>query len=294
MIFRSRLSPGVHRGSPKDAAACGGFTLIELLVVIAIIAILIGLLLPAVQKVREAAARTQCQNNLHQLGLAMHSYHDVNHAFPPAFAKPSKYGWGTWLLPYVEQQNLYNTINPLGTILTLNANTTLKLSVYVCPSDPGGGVNNFFGGYSKSNYVVSEQISDGGSAIPMATITDGLSNTIMFGERDMLNQVGAAWPGRDTTLSVLSGVEVVIGRPTWPINTRYAGGADPGCTRYAWSSFHNRGANFAFCDGSVHLLSSTIAGDPSQQNCNKPVPANFPLLNLYFASDGNVINGSDF
>src|SRR5579871_1832553 len=176
-----------------------GFTLIELLVVIAIIAILIGLLLPAVQKTREAASRIKCLNNLHQLGLAMHMYHDVMHAFPPAFAKPSNYGWSVWLLPFVEQQNLYNLINPMGTTLTLNANTTLRLPICSCPSDAATGtVNTWFGNYAKSNYVVSEQVSDGGSAIPMSTVTDGLSNTIMIGERDMLKQVGAVWPGRDT------------------------------------------------------------------------------------------------
>jgi prepilin-type N-terminal cleavage/methylation domain-containing protein/prepilin-type processing-associated H-X9-DG protein len=271
-----------------------GFTLIELLVVIAIIAVLIGLLLPAVQKVREAAARTSCSNNLHQMGLAMHSYHDVNHAFPPAFAKPSNYGWSLWILPYVEQQNLFNNINPYGTKLSLNANTTLKLSVYVCPSDPGGDVNNYFGGYAKSNYVVSEQVSDGGSAIPIAAITDGTSNTLMIGERDLQKQVGAVWAGRDTARSALGGVEAMIGRPTWPINTSFAGGGDGGCTRYAWSSYHTGGANFAFCDASVHFLRNGIANDPSQQSCSKPVPANFPLLNLYFASDGYIVDGNDF
>jgi prepilin-type N-terminal cleavage/methylation domain-containing protein/prepilin-type processing-associated H-X9-DG protein len=272
-----------------------GFTLIELLVVIAIIAILIGLLLPAVQKVREAAARTQCFNNLHQLGLAMHMYHDVYHAFPPAFAKPSNYAWSVFLLPYVEQQNLYNAINPQSTVLGLNSNTTLKLAIFRCPSDASNSdLNNYFGGYAKSNYVVSEQVSDGGSAIPMSTVTDGLSNTIMIGERDMQKQVGAAWPGRDTKLSILSGVEVVIGRPTWPINTPYAGAPDANCTRYAWASYHVGGANFSFCDGSAHFLSVGLANDPRQQTCSKPVPANFPLLNLYFASDGFIVNGNDF
>jgi prepilin-type processing-associated H-X9-DG protein len=196
----------------------------------------------------------------------------------------------------LEQAPLYSRINPNGgSTLSVNALTTLSLPVFVCPSDGSGALNTVLSGYGKSNYAVSEQVSDGGSTIRIGQITDGTSNTLMIGERDMQNQVGAAWAGRDVNTGVVS----TIGRPNWPINTPYRGGtgccgADTGCTRYAWSSQHTGGANFVFCDASVHFLSASIAGDVTQQNCNKPAIANYPLQNLYFRNDGNVITGVDF
>ena len=161
--------------SPKTSVTRSrGFTLIELLVVIAIIAILIALLLPAVQQAREAARRTQCKNNLKQLGLALHNYHDTHSTLPPgclqvpnaAGTAPDRtrggWGWNVFVLPFLDQAPLYNLLNPNGdNFPTSFAGHPVQtvLSMMICPSDASPGVNNYGGftdvngeGAGKSNY----------------------------------------------------------------------------------------------------------------------------------------------
>lgn len=129
-----------------------GFTLIELLVVIAIIAVLIALLLPAVQQAREAARRSQCKNNMKQIGLALHNYHDTFNAFPVSlyggygdtagvggWTQTSKsWGWPVRVLPYLDQAPLYNLVNPGVNTIAASGQIATVVPVFNCPSDPVG------------------------------------------------------------------------------------------------------------------------------------------------------------
>jgi prepilin-type N-terminal cleavage/methylation domain-containing protein len=119
-----------------------GFTLIELLVVMAIIAILIGLMMPAVQAAREAANRTVCTNNLKQQGLAMQLFHNTHKAFPPSRLESDGMTWAVFILPYLEQKDLYNCWTQNGSYFDQNATARLTaLPIYFCPSRARGDIN---------------------------------------------------------------------------------------------------------------------------------------------------------
>jgi prepilin-type N-terminal cleavage/methylation domain-containing protein len=272
-------SPPPHHARPRRAA----FTLIELLVVIAIIAVLIGLLLPAVQKVREAAARAKCSNNLKQIGLALHNYHDTyqhlppprgNHLATPVFTEFR--GWMCEILPYVEQDNLARNMytNPwyVGFFVTFN----MPVQTYLCPSDPrnlqsipnGNGALTSYLGVTGSDNDVNVQFNGptngvfnvSSPGIRLTDITDGTSNTLMAGERPPSADLNLGWWGASDYDNLLSTRQLygdIFGAGGCVLPGLYGPGRTNGpCNgddNHFWS-FHPNGAIWLLSDGSVRFL----------------------------------------
>jgi len=283
MVLRYRRKPG-------------GFTLVELLVVIAIIGILVALLLPAVQAAREAARRSQCTNNMKQLGLALHNYHDVFKRFPSGYIRRSGdndgWGWAAFSLPFLEQQNIYDKLG-IGQGAKLpdapTADTKTVIDAFICPSDASGTINEDRGGHAKSNYQglygnsntpdpntgVGNGLFYVNSDLGFSSITDGTSSTFALGE--------ISWDGKTTGCVRGGGVWVGYWADgkyggVYFIGNSTANYRINGTEKHAFSSRHPGGVNFALADASVRFVSQTINGTTFANLCQR--------------NDGNTV--SDF
>ncbi len=316
------------------------FTLIELLVVIAIIAVLIALLLPAVQQAREAARRSQCKNNLKQIGLALHNYHDIYNTLPPGVvhkagglntAGLAGYGWGTFILPQLEQTALFQSMGvneiDLDTLLRSTDKPDLQrlpmreLSFYRCPSDTAPALNDkrdwsstyspFFNNQpvylATSNYIgvagtrwatPNSWITNredpwgtfwGDSKVRFHDITDGLSNTVIVGERDGLGWAGN-WVGHmNYTTNQVVGARQNLGIMNTKINDPLTqpDNVTPRTSR-AFSSPHTGGAHFLLGDGAVRFISENI--DYSDTGINQANPSALGLFQkLGRRNDGLIL-----
>ena len=295
-MFHARVSPRRN-----------GFTLIELLVVIAIIAILVALLLPAVQQAREAARRSSCKNNLKQIGLALHNYHDTFNLMPPGDMSRSRIAWSALILPQVEQGALFDALTSAGAfhqpwqeipaVTHTGANPLAKsvIPTFVCPSDPGSGVNRRLRGqidtgsgsltdhfFGKNNYIGSfsayfnatnPTVSFGGgsdrptvfyqnSGVNFRDVTDGLSNTILVAERATKPLSGLPAGGMWIGWHNLPGPAITVHEFQVRIrinrNTNDTDYVINGSTIYNASSEHKGGAQFLMGDGAVRFISENI------------------------------------
>jgi prepilin-type N-terminal cleavage/methylation domain-containing protein/prepilin-type processing-associated H-X9-DG protein len=345
----------------------GGFTLIELLVVIAVIGILVALLLPAVQKVRDAANRTKCANNMKQMGLALHNFHDTNGSFPPGVQNPNEapsvpghpvgyhpfWSWMALMMPYYEQDNLYRLADnwahygpgnnsdlhwwPWGENNAPPPNPALAtlVPIWTCPADnrtlqitylseynfdialtaylgvdgiSGQDGNTFGKGEGIKNGILYGYglgvKPDQPRSVRMSDVTDGLSNTLMVGERppdqDLIYGWWFAGAGFDGQVAPKTGSgtgDVVLGAdeekyyaaivqlypdancPTIPKVGLQAGTITSACDYAHFWSLHAGGANFVLGDGSVRFLSYSLAPATFQalctRNAGEPISGDF-------------------
>jgi len=291
-----RTAPNLKSERSVDSYR-GAFTLIELLVVIAIIGILVALLLPAVQAARESARRTQCRNNLKQIGDALHNYHDTNRMFPPGYVSNFDglgndtgpgWGWASMLLSQMEQENLARQI-AFGRAIEDSVNSVPRVVViplFICPSDltkdkftavqrnNGGTVIATICDLASANYVgvygTTEPGVDGDgmffrdATVKIRDVTDGTSQTFGVGERS--HRLGdATWVGAATNASVFpppgSSFPPLVDNSSGLILGHTGDGNGPNSPdshANQFYSLHPNGCQFLFIDGHVSFISQFI------------------------------------
>lgn len=287
-----------------------GFTLIELLVVITIIAILIALLLPAVQQAREAARRTQCKNNLKNLALGAHNYHDAYNQFPPGTISSNNASWGVFLLPYIDERPLYLQIQNAGYfnapgMPAVNYSNAAQpneatMEIFRCPSETTtatSGVTNYLGNWGAGSLaapsILTNGLNDGGGMfvnngrVRIRDVKDGTTNTAYIGECVGTLPLPVVATGPTHYLWGGLSIQSHCGGSHRPINTATQSDAD-GPANNATSTFasnHEAGAQFALVDGSVRFINQAINYVNTNQNSTQGTFQNF-----LDRRDGRVVN----
>jgi prepilin-type processing-associated H-X9-DG protein len=271
------------------------FTLVETVVVIAIISVLIGLLLPAVQKVRAAASRMQCANNVKQIGLALHMHHDAYHKFPPGVSsdRPGEpypfLGWMARILPYIEQEALWQTIaaayreSALPFLNPPHAGFGTPIRLYACPDDERSMTIDYthrgyrpaltsYLGVLGTDYMRRDGVLFVDSGVRLTDIRDGTSNTIVVGERPPGPDRWYGWWYASHGQRGTGSLDVVLGARERNGGSIYASHCPPGphhyrpgqvdeqCDVFHFWSLHGGGAHFLLADGAVRFF--TYGADP--------------------------------
>jgi prepilin-type processing-associated H-X9-DG protein len=278
----------------KSSKSRSAFTILELLVVIGIIAVLMGLLIPAVQKVRAAGQRVKCSNQMRQLGLGLIRHHDERGVLPMGVTPiPSKYDfpyltWLTRILPYVEQDKLWQQAiedyrqqrNPFRT--TPHSGLATPVALFTCPSDGRG--SGPFDTHKKRVVAVTDYIgvlgtehgkTDGvlyrGSSTRFGDISDGTSHTLMVGERPAGGDFWFGWWYAGVGMESTGSPDSLLGVIERRTQVQFTDGCGPGpyqfenanlsdiCAVFHFWSLHPGGGNFLMCDGSVHFLNYSAA-----------------------------------